>query len=405
MARFCYQGRADGELVDGVMEGTDPDHVAAQLQNRGITPLNISEIAQSKVVGKRFSLLLSRPQVDDLILFSRQMAALSRSGVPLVRAFQGLIDSTVNMALKKAMTGILADIQAGRDLSLAMAEHPHIFDPFFIRVIRVGEEMGRLEDAFAQIFHYLENGKATRQRIANALRYPIFVVMTVIVAMVVVNYYVIPAFVQLFTNFSAELPLATKILLTTSEFTREHGLPILGGLSALFAGFVYSLQTESGRLLWDRLILKMPLVGTLIHRTALARLSRIFVLGSRSGMNMIQILSAVEETVNNQFLAQRIALLRLGVSRGESLVQAASGSNIFTLLVLQMIAVGEETGQIEQMMSEVADFYEQEVDYKIKALSTVIEPLLLLFLAAIVLVLALGIFLPLWELGAGGMAR
>ncbi|MBF0445311.1 MAG: type II secretion system F family protein [Magnetococcales bacterium] len=405
MAKFNYIGRADGERVDGEMDGTNPEHIAAQLQSQGIVPLTIHEISQNPGINWGFLPRFKQIKVDDLIVFSRQMAALSRSGVPLVRAFTGLIDSTVNSTLKKAMGQIVADLQAGHDLSVALGEHPHIFDQFFIKVVRVGEEMGRLEDAFTQIFHYLESSKITRQRIANAVRYPIFVVMTVIMAIGVVNYYVIPAFVQLFAKFGSQLPITTKILIATSQYTREYAPLLLALLVMFFIVGWFVRQKPVGRLFWDRVILKIPLVGPLLHRIILARLSRIFVLGSRSGMNLVQILSAVEATVNNRFLAQRVVTIRLGVSRGESLVQAAQRSQIFKPLVLQMLAVGEETGQIEQMMDEVAQFYEQEVDYEIKALSSTIEPVLLLFLAVMVLVLAMGIFLPLWDLGAGGLGR
>ncbi|MBF0358272.1 MAG: type II secretion system F family protein [Magnetococcales bacterium] len=405
MAKFRYKGRAAGDLVEGVMEGQTPDHVASKLQNRGTVPITIDEINQSRAIRWGVMPRLGGVKVDDLIIFSRQMAALTRSGVPLVRAFSGLIDSTVNSSLKEAMVQVVADLQAGHDLSTSLAEHPRIFDQFFVRVIRVGEEMGRLDDAFAQVLRYLEGGKETRQRIANAVRYPIFVVITVIVAIGVVNYYVIPSFVQLFAKFGSQLPLATRVLLATSKFTNDHAPAIFAVITALIGGCWLSWQTPSGRLFWDRVSLKTPLVGPLMHRIALARISRIFVLASRSGMNMVQILSAVEATVNNRFLAERLVTIRLGVERGESLVQAAQRSAIFTTLVLQMIAVGEETGQVEQMMDEVADFYEQEVDYKIKALTSIIEPILLLFLAGIVLILAVGIFLPLWDLGSGNITK
>jgi MSHA biogenesis protein MshG len=405
MAKFRYKGRAAGELVEGIMEGQTPDHIASKLQNRGTVPITIDKISQSRAVNWGVMPRLGGVKVDDLIIFSRQMAALTRSGVPLVRAFSGLIESTVNSSLKEAMVQIVVDLQAGHDLSTALAEHPLIFDQFFVRVVRVGEEMGRLEDAFAQVLHYLEGGKETRQRIANAVRYPIFVVVTVIVAIGVVNYYVIPSFIQLFAKFGSQLPLATRVLLATSKFTHDYASAIVAFLTALTGACWLSWQTPSGRMFWDRVSLKTPLVGPLMRRIALARISRIFVLGSRSGMNMVQILSAVEATVNNRFLAEGLVTIRLGVERGESLVQAAQRSAIFTPLVLQMIAVGEETGQVEQMMDEIADFYEQEVDYKIKALTSIIEPVLLLFLAGMVLILAVGIFLPLWDLGSGNITK
>ncbi|MBF0448234.1 MAG: type II secretion system F family protein [Magnetococcales bacterium] len=402
MARFSYRGRIEGgAAVNGVLEGRDPDHVARQLKNRGVLPLAITELPPVQRAFRSGNPLVKGYGINDLILFSRQMSALSRSGVPLVSAFQGLIAASIKPRLKKAMVQILIDLQAGRSLSLSLADQAPIFDHFFVRMVQVGEESGRLDEAFLHIANYLENGKQTRQRLTTALRYPLFVVLTLVVALAVINYSVIPAFVQLFTKFGVELPWTTRILIATSNFSRDYLLLIIGGLGGLVALFVYSIKTVSGRLFWDRLVLRVPVVGPLIHRILLARFARIFVMGSRSGMNMVQVLSAVAETLNNGFLARRVQSIQQGVFRGESLAQAAEGSEIFTPLVLQMIAVGEQTGQIEQMMSDVAAFYEEEVDYEIQALSGIIEPILLFFLAAMVLVLTLGIFLPLWELGAG----
>ncbi|MBF0455829.1 MAG: type II secretion system F family protein [Magnetococcales bacterium] len=405
MAKFYYKGRLAGKRVEGVLEGVDRDQVAAQLKKRRVVPLTITEKPTPQGGGQPRLVFFGRPKVEDMLLFARQMAALSRSGVPMVRAFEGLIESTLNRVLKQAMVRILADLQAGRDLSVALGEHPHLFDPFFLRMVRVGEETGRLGDAFQQIFSYLENDKETRRRLASAVRYPAFVVMTVFLALGVVNTYVIPAFVELFDKFGAELPFSTSLLLAASRFIQGWGWPVLFFLLLIIVLQQLSLRTDWGRLFWDRLVLTLPLVGSLLHRIILARLCRVFVLGSRSGMSMVQVLSTVADSADNRFIAGQIDGIRQGVSRGESLKQAVEVSGVFTPLVVQMIAVGEETGQVEQMMMEVAVYYEQEVDYEIHALSATLEPILLLCLAGIVLILALGIFLPLWELGSGGISR
>lgn len=404
MAVFRYTGRSDGKQVDGVINAPNIDAVVEQLFNRRIEPLDVQEVAQASA-GIELDFLVEWPTDDERILFARQMYTLTKSGVSLVRSLHGLVESAINKKFKQTMVLMIEDLQAGKELSVSMADHPRIFDRLFVRIIRMGEETGRMEESFKQLYQYMEVDKNTRRQIKSALRYPTFVMIAITIAMFIVNYFVIPAFAGMFSKLQTDLPLATRILLGTSAFVQKYAIYIIGSTGMVVYSFLAYIKTINGRLWWDHARLNLPLVGAIINRATLARYARAFSMGSKAGLPVLQILIAVEEAVDNAYMAQRIAGMREGIERGESLTQAAYNSNMFTPLVLQMLAVGEETGGMDEMMNEVAEFYEREVEYEVKGLSSAIEPILLIFIGAMVLVLALGIFMPMWDMSSAAMGK
>ncbi|MBF0321525.1 MAG: type II secretion system F family protein [Magnetococcales bacterium] len=406
MPNYRYQGRSSGGAVTkGNLHAPSADAVVEQLVSRGIDPLEIDEVSEGGGGEIRIAFLEEWPSVNELILFSRQMYTLTKSGVSLVRSFQGLSEGTHNKKFQAAMRQIIEDLQAGRDISAAMAEHQKIFNQLYLRIVRMGEETGRMQESFLQLYQYMEIEKETRKRIKSALRYPIFVIMAIVGAMFVVTYKVIPAFKGVFAQFNTELPIFTRILLGASGFTEKYAVYILLAMILVVMGIRYYVNSPGGRLWWDQKKLHMPLVGTIINRATLSRFARAFAMGSRSGLPIMQTLVAVGEAVDNEYVAKKIHEIRDGIERGESMVQAAFASALFTPLVLQMMAVGEETGSMDEMMQEVAEFYEREVEYDVQNLTSAIEPILLLVIGALVLVLALGIFMPMWDLGAAAMQK
>ncbi|MBF0213992.1 MAG: type II secretion system F family protein [Magnetococcales bacterium] len=386
------------------MAAPSAEAVVEQLFNRHIEPLDIQEV-KSGGGDLELEFLVEWPTDDDRILFARQMYTLTKSGVSLIRSFQGLVESTHNKKLRQAMVRIIEDLQSGKELSVALADHPKIFDRLFIRIIRMGEETGSMDESFKQLYQYMEVDKTTRRQIKSALRYPTFVVIFITLAMFVVNYFVIPKFATMFSKMGSDLPFMTQVLMSTSSFVKSYAIYILAGMSGTVYGFAAYIKTVPGRLWWDQRRLKLPIVGSIINRATLARYSRAFSMGSKAGLPVIQILGAVEEAVDNAYMAQKIAGMRGGIERGESLTQAAYNSGMFTPLVLQMISVGEETGGIDEMMGEVAEFYEREVEYEVKGLSSAIEPILLTVIGAMVLVLALGIFMPMWDMSSAALGK
>jgi len=409
MPFFEYKARnSRGELVQGVLEGADSGAIASQLFNSGITPIDIRQTSgpsKSQSDSWWSRLLEKQVQPIDVQLFSRQIYALLKAGVPIMRALAGLQASTVSKPFARVIQDLRDSLDAGRDLSSSMRRHPAVFSSFYLSMVTVGETTGRLEEIFLRLFDQMEFERDMRQRVKAAIRYPIFVVVAIIVAMAVVNIWVIPAFAKVFAGFNAELPLMTRILLATSNFTVNYWPVMAGLLIGAVALFRMYIGTTDGRYKWDRTKLRFPIVGKIIQKAALARFARSFALASRSGVPVVQGLHVVAQTVDNAYIATRIEQMRDGVERGESVLRTATTTGVFTPVVLQMVAVGEETGEIDDLMDEIAQMYEREVDYELKTLSSQIEPILIIALGVLVLILALGIFLPIWDLGSVALKK
>ena len=406
MPFFAYKARnASGELLQGVMEGADSGAVADQLMAGGSTPVDISvtskTVTRAGASGLGWWARLTEKKVSpmDVQLFSRQLYTLLKAGVPIMRGLAGLQESAISPAFGRIIKDVRESLDAGRELSAAMARHPAVFTPFYLSMVRVGEMTGRLDEVFLRLFDHLEFDREMRARVKSATRYPTFVVFAMLAAMVVVNMFVIPQFVKVFDSFHAELPLMTRILIGTSRFTTDYWpLLLLAGVVGLF-GWRAWLKTADGRYKWDRIKLRVPIAGKIIQKGTMARFARSFALSSSSGVPIVQALTVVSQTVDNHYLCARVEQMRDGVERGESILRTSVAANVFTPVVLQMIAGGEESGSLDELMDEIADMYEREVDYELKTLSAQIEPILIVFLGAMVLVLALGIFLPIWDLG------
>jgi MSHA biogenesis protein MshG len=405
MPAFAYRGRdARGGLVAGRLEGADSSAVADQLLAIGVTPVEITPAGgvQAGVEAPEWWRRLTAPPISDVdvMLFSRQMHALLKAGVPIMRALAGLQQSSANRSLAEVIGDLRTNLDAGRELSAAMRGHPRVFSPFYISVIRIGETTGGLDEAFLRMFEYMEFDKEIRDRIKAAVRYPIIVLVVLAVAVAVVNFAVIPAFARLFESQKMPLPLLTQVLIGTSNFFVAYWPAMLAALVTAIAAVRIYFGTEQGRYWWDRTKLRLPLAGPIVLRATLARFARGMALAIRAGVPIVQAMSAVAEVVANSYMALRIRHMRDGVERGESVLRTATASAIFTPVVLEMISVGEETGEIDSLMAEVADMYEREVDYDIKNLAANIEPILTIALGVMVLILALGVFLPIWGMGS-----
>lgn len=399
MPTYQYQGRnGRGEAVNGAVDAPNEMAAAEILMRRGILPtaLRAGKAARRNIEWSQ--LLEGGVDLEDLVMFTRQMYALTKAGIPIMRAIHGLAESSHNKPLRKALLALEAELGNGRPLSQAMQSHPRIFSSLFIAIIHVGENTGRLEEAFLQLSNYFSLELETRKRIKAALRYPLMVIMAIAIALVILNLKVIPVFASMFAKFGVELPLMTRFLLGMSALFVNWWWLMAAGVILIVGGWSYWIRTPSGRLIWGRWQMKMPIIGSIITRSLLARFARSFAMMLRAGVPLNQALSLVADAVDNAHVALRIRDMRSGVERGESLLRCAAASQLFTPLVMQMFAVGEETGQIEELMQEAADYYEREVDYDLKTLTARIEPILLVIVACMVLVLALGIFTPMWDM-------
>jgi MSHA biogenesis protein MshG len=409
MPFFAYKARnAQGELIEGILEGTDTSSVADTLRNTSLMPIDIIiSKAQAKTIGDTWWTKLTEVKVKsiDVQLFSRQLYTLLKAGVPIMRGLAGLQESATNKTFAHVIQDLRTSLDAGRELSAAMLRHPKIFSPFYLSMVRVGEMTGRLEEVFLRLFDHLEFEREMGERVRTALRYPTFVVVAMAIAISVINLFVIPAFAKVYAGFNAELPLVTQILLKFSSFMVNYWGLLLAIIVGAYLGFRNYINTEAGGYRWDKLKLRFPIAGKIILKGTLARFSRSFALSSKSGVPIIQSLNVVAQTVDNSYIASRIIQMRDGIERGESILRTAVTAGVFTPVVLQMIAVGEETGDLDNLMEEIAHMYEREVDYELKTLSSQIEPILIISLGVLVLILALGVFLPIWDLGKVAMHK
>ncbi len=411
MSQYLYSGRSvHGELIRGSLEGDSEEAIAARLQQDGVTPISIAASIDARASSAPLQQLarrlgLGKPTTADLVLFTRQMYTIVKSGIPLLRGLRGLAGSTHNVVLRRALEDVLRSLEAGRDLATSFGRHPELFPEIYLNIIAVGEATGTLEPAFMRLGDYLRQEQDLQNRVKNALRYPLIVLLTIAVAIGIITTFVIPRFAPLFRVLGNDIPLPTRIIMGASEIARRDWYWVLAIGTALLIGLKAYLRRPDGRMRWHRLLLALPVVGPLAHQAILARLSRTLSIAITAGMPMLQTLAIIARVCGNDYMAERVLRLRDRVERGEPVSRAAAAVGMFPPLVLQMIAVGEETGELPELLDEVAGFYEREVQFALDTLSAAVEPILIVLVGGMVLILALGVFLPMWNMiakvGAG----
>ncbi len=402
MQHFLYEGRnRRGELVKGQIESPNPQAVAQWMMGSGIVPVKISINTAKEGQQALLNGLGGRGKLTptDLLLFTRQLGTMVRAGLPLMQALSGMQKSSGNPKLAALLGKLREDLDQGLELSQAMAHHPHFFDDYYVSMIRVGEGAGRLDEVFTRLFSQLEFERDMRQKIKGALRYPTFVVVAIAIAIAILTIFVIPVFAKVYAGMKVELPLLTRVLLAVSDFAVNWWWAVLALLGACFYGFRLAIAQPKGRYRWDKFKLRLPLVGGIFNKAGIARFCLSFSIACKSGVPVDQAFTLVAKVVDNAYFERCIHGMREGITRGETMLQIAQGSGIFQPMEMQMIAVGEATGEMEKMMEQVATMYQEELQYEVSRLGDAIEPILLAVMGGLVLVLMLGIFLPLWDLG------
>lgn len=404
MAEFFYRGRSPrGELISGQLVGTSAESVAARLISTGVTPVEIRNADQTSAmtVGELWRKLGGgRPTTKDLVLFCRQMHTITRTGLPLLKGIHGLMDTTHNEVLKGALVEVIGSLESGRSLSASLARHPRIFSPLFISIVEIGEATGTMDTAFLRMYEYLSTDEDIRTRVKSAIRYPLIVMGAIGIALTIITLFVIPAFQPIFRQLGENIPMPTKIIMGVSGFASNQWPLLILGVGIAVAAAGSWVRTPSGRMTWDRFKLEIPITGVIVRNAALARVTRSLAVSLEAGLPINQTLRSISGSVGNVYLAGKLENLIAGVERGESLSATARGTALFTPLILQMIALGEETGALPELLNESADFYKREVDYDLENLSAALEPILIITVGAMVLVLALGVFLPMWDMVA-----
>lgn len=400
---FYYQGRdKNGNIVKSNLAAENLEEVIAHLKNFEITPINIRPVREYSLNLKNLIGSLSNKWIKiepyHLMNFCRQLATLNNAGLSMVKAINKLAQSASSRPLAKILATVANDISAGMTLSDALKKHPQVFSSIIVSVIDVGENTGHLSEALLYLSNYIEASIANRRRLLSAIRYPIFVFITVAIAMIVMNFMVIPKFSQMFSKFNLELPWATKIIIASSNFMVNNKISLIVAIVVLCLGINKSLSISRVRYFWDKYKLCLPVFGDLQRRVVLSQFTWTFSLILHSGVPIIKGISLASSATENSYFSEQLLKMRMAIEHGESLSRAAIASDLFTPITIQMIEVGEESEKLDEVLSEVAKYYDAEIDYDLKRLNELIEPILLVIIGSMILVLALGIYFPMWDL-------
>lgn len=357
-----------------------------------------------KLLRRHLGLAQAKARVSEveLQLLTRELYAMMKAGVPIMRALGILMESTANPDLTAALQRISTTLGSGVDFGSALEKETQqtgLFSPYYISIVRIGETTGRLEECLLRLSKHLQFLRATKEQLLAAIRYPAFVILAAVLAVMVINIFVIPQFEKVFRGLNAELPMLTRMLLGMSKFIVTRWPMLLLGTGAAVLGVRAWLATPEGAALWDRWKLRLPIAGEIVRRTCLARFCISFSVALRSGVPLTQALGIVADNVGNHRFSECIHAMRGHVEHGESVKQAAAKVGIFPNSLVQVIAVGEETGALAELLEELGTYFQSEVEYELSRLTARLEPILITVLGGVVLVLALGVFLPMWELG------
>lgn len=402
MPTFKYRVRdRAGKAVVGRLEAPTLQLAGDQLHRLGYLPIAIEEMERaspfnlSEWIGR-----FKKVRLEDLVVFSQQLSTLYKAGLPLLTGLSNLKDQTENRKLQNVLDQVCKEVEAGNPLFASMAKHPDVFSPIYVNMIRAGETSGRLGESLDRFVTLADRELQTRQRLKEATRYPKIVIFSVVVAFAVLIAFVIPRFAATFSQFNMPLPLPTRIMIGINNLFQAYWYLVLGGLLGISFFLKHYLKTERGRYLWDRFKTWIPVLGPLFLKIGLSRFTNTFGMLNRSGIPILQALEVTSTTVDNVLLSQSIESIQQKVREGSSLTDALKESGRFTPLVIQMISVGESSGTLDEMLTRVTDYYDVEVDNALKKLPSYIEPLLTLFLGGVVLLLALAVFLPWWNMAS-----
>lgn len=393
-----------GAASSGEIEADSKSQVAEALRQRGLIVLDVTE-KSSPVNVEDFFKRWQKVDMRELAVFSRQFATLVSSGMPMLRTLRTLEEQTKDEMIKEAAAGLRADVEAGSSLEQAMERHPKVFDRLFRAMVRSGEQSGRLDEALDRVAYQVEKQDALRRQVKSALMYPAVVFTFALVVLVAIVVFVIPVFVGIFNELaeehpgeSAELPAPTQLCVAVSNAITGYWFVIVPAIVVGFFVFFRWKKTERGRDIWEQLILMIPFkIGDVIQKVALARWSRTFAGSVSAGVPMLQSIKLTGQTSGNIVIERAMDDVYESVKRGGSLAGPIEGNEIFPPMVGHMVAVGEETGQLETMLSKIADFYEAEVDAKVKALTALLEPLMIVFVGGMVGFIVISMYLPMFS--------
>jgi type II secretory pathway component PulF len=401
MPVFEYKARDKmGELVAGNMDAPTAEAVGSELDRLGHFPVTIKSVEEEKEKSERVDPLerFQKVKMKELVLFTRQMSTLFNAGIPILGILVALEEQVETAKFKKVVKKVRLDIEGGLSLSEAMEKHPQVFDELYTSMVAAGEAGGVMDELLKRLATLMERQMDTEAKVKGAMSYPKMVVSAMVIAIVILMVKVVPIFVKMFEKAKIELPLATQILIAANKAFFDYWYILLGGSIALIFAFKKYTATEKGRYQWDMFMIKVPIMGPIVLRSSMAKFARVFSTLQAGGVSILEILSVTARVIDNTVISSIIRGLRDSVQEGMGLAVPLQKSGLIPPLVIQMIAAGEESGALDEMLEKVADYYDEEVDHAVKNLSSMIEPILLLFMAGLVLFLALAIFMPMWDM-------
>ena len=400
MGVFEYKARDKfNKPINGVLSASSIDLVAVKLKSQGFIPISIlpkEEEAEEKT--ERKATFRTKVPFAEVNSFTRQFHTLLNAGIPILSALAALKEQTRNLFFKKVISQIRADIEAGLSLSVALEKYPQVFNKLYTNMVKIGETSGRLSEILERLVILGEHDERVRMRIKSATRYPIIVISALGLGFTILTTFVIPRFAKIFSQFKVKLPLPTRILIGIHFIvTKFWWLIIILAIIGFFV-FLRIISTEKGRFRWDALKLKVPVFGPLILKLVLSRFARITAILLASGVSILQVLGLASEGAGNVVVSRVIDNVKVSVNQGKGMLAPMKESGIFPPVVIQMVSAGEETGKMSELLTHVADYFDEQVDYTISNMVSLIEPILIFVLGCGVLLMALGIFLPMWNM-------
>jgi type IV pilus assembly protein PilC len=397
---FTYKVRdRGGKVVEGQLESDSVALVAGKLRSMGYTPISIDRKdtgglkTEIKIPG-----LSGRIKQKDVAVFSRQFATMINSGLTLLRSLSILAQQTENKALAKIIDDVRQDVERGSSLSQALARHPKAFSRLYVAMVRSGESGGVLDSVLLRLASTIEKQVELKRKIKSAMTYPVVVFAMVLMIVTAMLVFVVPTFKSMYTQLGGTLPLPTRMLIAVSNLMKSLWFVIAGAEIGMVVAFKKWIATEGGRKRWDVIKLKMPIFGVLVHKTALARFSRTLAALVRSGVPILESLEIVSDTAGNDVVARAVRDTQVAVKSGESLSKPLESHKVFPPMVVQMMAVGEETGALDEMLDKIADFYDSEVEATVEALTSIIEPVLIVVMGGCVGGMVISLYMPLFNI-------
>jgi type IV pilus assembly protein PilC len=393
---FLWEGTdRNGKKIKGKSLASDEATVRADLRRRGVVPTRIRKQRKGLLSGG------GTITTGDIAIFSRQLATMLAAGIPLVQAFEIVGNGHENAAMQKLILAVKSDVEGGSALAEALAKHPLYFDDLFVNLVEAGEQAGALETLLDKIAMYKEKTEAIKKKIKKALTYPAAVLVVAFVVTTILLIFVIPSFEDLFKGFGADLPTFTRMVIDLSAFVRSQGVILAMIVGAAIGTFLYfKKRSRAFRHFLDRLMLKVPVIGPILQKASIARYARTLSTMFAAGVPLVEAMESVAGATGNIVYEQGVLQMRDEVATGQRLQQAMENSDLFPNMVIQMIAVGEESGSLDEMSAKVADFYEEEVDNAVDNLSSLLEPMIMAILGVLVGGLVVAMYLPIFKLGA-----